>query len=136
MVLPSSPAGSTATFTATLPTALEARNPLVAVYATGSGNKLPAEQSGISISRKGALVTAFGENPDGDGTLLRVWEQAGVSGGVTVTLGAPGDSPGFASATPDNLRGEKTGVAVAVKDGKFSFKLDAYAPASFVLAKE
>lgn len=27
-----------------------------------------------------------GKNPDGPGTMLRVWERAGVSGNVTVTL--------------------------------------------------
>ena len=43
--------------------ALEARNPLLAVATTGQGGKLPAEQSGLSVSRKGVLVTAFGAEP-------------------------------------------------------------------------
>jgi hypothetical protein len=73
-------------------------------------------------------VTAFGANPDGEGTLLRLWEQAGVSGDLTVTL--PGR---FTTAQPVNLRGEKLGESVQVKDGKLSLVLGKYAPASFIL---
>ncbi|MEI6784186.1 MAG: hypothetical protein WCQ21_25115 [Verrucomicrobiota bacterium] len=108
--------------------ALEARNPLLAVATTGSGGQLPAEQSGLSVSRPGALVTAFGVNPDGKGTLLRVWEQAGASGDLTVSV--PGK---FKSATPVNLRGETSGKPHAINAGKLVFNLSAYAPASFIL---
>jgi len=31
-------------------------------------------------------VTAFGKNPDGPGTVLRVWEQAGHAGEMTVAI--------------------------------------------------
>ncbi|MCX6929856.1 MAG: hypothetical protein NT154_42585 [Verrucomicrobia bacterium] len=108
--------------------AIEARNPLLAVSAAGNAQKLPAQQTGLSVSRKGALVTAFGQNPDGQGTLLRIWEQAGISGGLSVSL--PGK---FTSATPVNLRGEASGKPVAVNAGQLAFNLPAYAPASFVL---
>ena len=37
------------------------------------------------------------------------------------------------TATPVNLRGEKSGEPLRVKDGKLSFSLKAYAPASFIL---
>jgi alpha-mannosidase len=113
--------------------AIEARNPLLAICATGTGEKLPSEQSGVSTSRKGVLVTAFGQNPDGDGTLLRVWEQAGISGEITVTLGTTRVSSAFASATPVNLRGEKVGEPLKITDGKLTFNLGKYAPASFIL---
>jgi hypothetical protein len=73
-------------------------------------------------------VSAFGANPDGRGTLLRVWEQAGAGGNLTITL--PGN---FHTATPVNLRGEKCGDALPVADGRLAFPLPAYAPASFVL---
>ena len=86
--------------------ALEARNPLLAVAATGTGDKLPAEQAGLTVSRKGVTVTAFGQNPDGTGTLLRVWEKAGVSGELSVKLPAGAK---FKTAQPVNLRGEKAG---------------------------
>ena len=41
---------------------------------------------GIELSRKGIAETAFGPNPDGEGTLLRLWELAGASGSLTVRL--------------------------------------------------
>jgi alpha-mannosidase len=110
--------------------ALEARNPLLVVSATGKGKTLPAEQTGISVSRKGTIVTAFGQNPDGAGTLLRIWERAGTSGVITVTLPAGAK---FATATPVNLRGEKTGEPLKITDGTLPFKLNQYAPASFAL---
>ena len=47
---------------------------------------------------------------------------------LVVTL--PGD---FKTATPVNLRGEKTGEPVRVNAGKLTFTLGAYAPASFLL---
>ena len=111
--------------------ALESRNPLVAVFATGEGMKLPAERSGIAVSRKGILVTAFGQNPDGEGTLLRVWERAGITGELTVTFPS---GVKFATATPVNLRGEKTGEPLSISDGKLAFPLGRYAPASFILS--
>ena len=38
------------------------------------------------FQRKGVAVTAFGPNPDGPGTVLRVWEQGGAAGPLTVML--------------------------------------------------
>jgi hypothetical protein len=106
----------------------EFRTPLLAAASDAPAGNLPASQAGIGLSRKGVLVTAFGANPDGSGTLLRVWEQAGQAGDLAVTL--PAD---FATATPVNLRGEKTGAPVAIIGGKLTFPLSANAPASFIL---
>jgi alpha-mannosidase len=39
----------------------------------------------------------------------------------------------FATATPVNLRGEKTGKTLKIKRDKFKFELGAYAPASYIL---
>jgi hypothetical protein len=108
--------------------ALETRYPVQTATVTTPAGKLPKEQAGIAVSRPGTLVTAFGQNPDGKGTILRVWEQAGISGKLTVTI--PGK---FTTATPVNLRGEKTGEPVKFATGKLVFDLKAYAPASFVL---
>ncbi|SMC78548.1 glycoside hydrolase family 38 N-terminal domain-containing protein [Pedobacter nyackensis] len=109
----------------------EARTPLMAVAATGKGTKLPSQQTGISVSRKGILVTAFGEDPDGNkGALLRLWEQGGVSGNTTVTL--PKGSH-YTKAIPVNLRGEISGKQLSVSNGKLTFFLHNYAPASFIL---
>lgn len=113
--------------------AMETRNPLLVVTA-GKGNRdgvLPDKQSGIQVSRSGILVTAFGQDPDGNkGTLLRVWEQAGESGRVTLRLPA---GLKVTQAIPVNLRGEIKGEPVSVKSGKIEFELGAYAPASFIL---
>ncbi len=106
----------------------EARVPLLAAVAKGPAGKLPKTQTGLSLSRPGVLVTAFGQNPDGQGTLLRVWDQSGESGKLVVKL--PGK---FKTATPVNLRGEKTGEPFAVIEGTLNFNLGMFAPASFVM---
>lgn len=111
--------------------AWEARLPLLATVSRGPAGTLPLSQTGLALSRRGVLVTAFGNDPDGSaGTLLRVWEQGGRAGDLTVTL------PHGLKAThaaPVNLRGEPTGKAMAIVDGTFTFPLPAFAPASFVL---
>jgi hypothetical protein len=76
------------------------------------------------------LVTAFGGNPNGAGTLLRLWEQSGAGGSLTVTLPA-GLKP--AQAQPISLRGEKSGQPIPLIDGRLTFTLPAFAPASFIL---
>jgi hypothetical protein len=108
--------------------AWEARVPLLAAVADGPAGKLPKTQAGLSVSRPGVLVTAFGQNPDGEGTLLRLWDQTGVTGKLVVTV--PGS---FKTAMPVNLRGEKAGEPVKIKRGKLKCELGAYAPASYVL---
>jgi hypothetical protein len=109
---------------------LEARYPLQAALAQGAGGKLPRTQTGLTLSHKGALVTAFGANPDGAGTVLRLWELAGCSGECRVQL-PRGLRP--SRVQPVNLRGEPVGAPIAVRNGGFVFDLPAFAPASFVL---
>jgi alpha-mannosidase len=109
----------------------EARTPLLAATATGPGGNLPATSAGITLSGKGVLVTAFGADPDGNaGTLLRVWNQTALSGDITVTL-----PTGFKAtkAQPVNLRGQKTGAPLPMRNGAFTFPLGKFAPASFVM---
>jgi hypothetical protein len=106
----------------------ETRVPLLAAVADGPGGRLPKTQTGVSVSRPGVLVTAFGENPDGQGTLLRVWDQSGQSGQLTVTLPRR-----FKTALAVNLRGEKLGTSISVAGSELSFRLGAYAPASLLL---
>lgn len=108
----------------------EAREPLVAAYADSSRGKLPVTQAGLKLSRRGVLVTLFGPDPYSKKTLLRVWEQAGKSGSLAVSL--PADCPAM-KAVPVNLRGEPAGEPVEIRDGSFAFKLGAFAPASFRL---
>ena len=109
----------------------EARLPLLVATAKGPAGTLPVSQTGLTLSRPGVLVTAFGDDPDGNpGTLLRVWEQTGKSGDLVVTLP---DGLKATQATPVNLRGERTGTSIPIKDGKLNFDLPAFAPASFIL---
>jgi len=111
---------------------LEMRHPVRTASADAPAGKLPSRQSGLHVSRPGVLVTAFGSNPDGEGTLLRLWEQAGVSGELSVRL--PGGN-NATTATPVNLRGEKTGEALTIHSGTLTFDLGAYSPASFLLTR-
>ena len=114
--------------------AWEYRQGFLTAYADGPGGKLPVTETGLSLSRKGIRVTAFCPNPDADqgvpGTLVRVWEQSGISGEVTLTLPARFTAT---KAQPVSLRGEKTGSPLKIIDGKLEFDLKAYAPESFVI---
>jgi hypothetical protein len=105
----------------------EARVPLLVGYGR-EGGRLPAQRTGLSVSRPGVLVTAYGGNPDGAGTLLRLWDQSGVTGPLTVTLPRV-----YASATPVTLRGEPDGRQIPLAGRRLSLSLHAYAPASFIL---
>ena len=116
--------------TALLMPSLEMRYPVQTVSADAPAGKLPSRQAGLSVSRPGVLITAFGANPDGKGTLLRIWEQAGVSGNAAVKLPK---GMKFKKATPVNLRGEKIGKTRSIWFGKLKFELGAYAPASIIL---
>ncbi len=109
----------------------EARVPLLTAKTSGKKGTLPESRQGLSLSRKGVLVTAFGKDPYGaEGTLLRVWEQAGESGEITVEFPK---GMKVSKATPVNLRGEKTGKAKRILFGRLEFELGAYTPASFIL---
>ncbi|MBT7463437.1 MAG: hypothetical protein HN686_05610 [Bacteroidetes bacterium] len=109
---------------------LEMRYPVHTSSVNTPKGKLPVQQKGLSVSRSGVLVTAFGANPDGEGTLIRVWEQAGVSGKLTVELPKGSEAK---MATPVNLRGETIGNTINIRNDKLTFELGAFAPVSFVL---
>ena len=111
----------------------DARSPLIAVPVSDKKGKLPSEWTGLELSRKGVLVTAFGANPDGKGTIVRLWEQAGVSGEVTVSLPKAMKA---SRMTPVNLRGEVAGKTESISHDKFTVDLTAFAPASFVIESE
>jgi hypothetical protein len=108
----------------------EARNRAKAVVVDGPAGKHSPAQAGVGLSRKGVLVTAFGPNPDGDGLLLRLWEQAGQGGVCTVQLP---DGLNAATAQPCDLRGGLQGSTIAVRNGRFEINLEPYAPRSLVL---
>jgi hypothetical protein len=108
----------------------EQRQTALAAFAAGKAGDLPVSQSGLALSRKGVRITAFCPNPDGAGTVLRLWEQAGQDGEIEVQL-PPGSK--FRRAQPVDLRGERQGEPLAVRDGAFKLSLKAWEPASFVL---
>ena len=108
----------------------ETRLPLLTGVAEGKAGNLPAAKTGIAISRTGVLVTAYGDNPDGDGTILRLWENSGISGKCTVNFGKEGN---VKAVIPIDLRGNIKDKKIAVNNGIFSFTLGKYAPASFLL---
>jgi hypothetical protein len=110
----------------------ETRADCPATYVEGPAGALPSSQEGLSLSRKGVMVTVFSPNPDGAGTVLRLWESAGQSGPCEVRLPA-----GTRAATlqPVDLRGRPSGQPIPVKAGAFSVPLGAYAPASFLLGQ-
>ena len=91
---------------------------------------MPPTRRGLELSRKGILVTAFGSNPDGPGTVLRLWEQAGKSGTVKVRLP---EGMNLKQAQPVDLRGRPLGKPISVRNGSFKVQVGAFAPVSFAL---
>jgi alpha-mannosidase len=109
---------------------LEARNPLLAAFADSAPGALPPTRHGLEVSRKGILITAYGTNPDGPGTVLRLWELAGQSGTAKVRL------PEGVSAKqmqPVDLRGRPVSQPIPVRNGSFKVQVGAFAPVSLVL---
>ena len=116
---------------------------LAAVSDTGPGG-LPAFATGLAITKvggaanadagRGLLVTAFGRNPYGEGTLLRLWEQAGDQGDYTVQLPSGIKAR---TAQPCNLRGEFTGAPIAISEqGTFNLSVRPMAPVSVLLLQK
>jgi len=111
--------------------AAEARLPLLAAIADSPPGKLQAAQAGLQLSQRGIKVTAFGPNPDGDGLILRLWEEAGHSGLCTIRLPG-GMNPRFVQ--PADLRGRPKGNPIPVKGGAFEAPILPFTPASFILS--
>ncbi|MHB8971601.1 MAG: hypothetical protein ACYC3X_18550 [Pirellulaceae bacterium] len=98
--------------------AMEARTPLLAAASSGPAGSLPVTQSGVVLSRSGVAVTAFGPNPDGPGTLVRLWAQAGQGGDCSVQLPA---GMHVSSVQPVDLRGRPRGAPIPVHNNAFTF---------------
>ncbi|WP_316836895.1 glycoside hydrolase family 38 C-terminal domain-containing protein [Pedobacter nutrimenti] len=108
----------------------EIRNPLIVSYTGGAAGKQTASSTGVSVSEKGVLVTFFGKNRDGEGDIIRLWEQNGKTSLCTVTLPV-GNT--YKLVQPCNLRGEKTGKEMSIKNNAFEVKMNANQPVSFIL---
>jgi alpha-mannosidase len=109
----------------------ETRVPLKGVFYEGSKGEIPAAQEGLSISRKGILVTALKKNLPDDNMVLRLWEQAGNGGLCKVSL-SEGNS--YGTAYPCTLRDEITNdEGIEIVNNSFQFMIKANQPASFIL---
>ena len=122
----------------------EARVECLAAVSEAGAGRLPAVATGLTVTkagvtgpaggdaaRRGLLVTAFGANPYGKGTLLRFWEQAGDSGVYTVQLPSGMKAR---TAQPCDLRGQPLGPTLPVlENGAFAMSIKPLAPASVIL---
>jgi len=109
----------------------------LATVSDAAPGKLPPSAAGLVVEKlrggspAGLLVTAFGANPYGDGTLLRLWEQTGDSGVYTVRLPR---GMKVRTAQPCDLRGQPRGSPIAVSDqGTFAVPIHPMAPMSLIL---
>ncbi|MHC1768661.1 MAG: hypothetical protein AB9869_31005 [Verrucomicrobiia bacterium] len=111
---------------------MEARFPLLAAAAGGGAGRLPLTQTGLRITGARAYAV-LGANSDGPGSVLRLWEQSGVSGECVVQLP---DGMRLARVQPVDLRGTPRGAPIPLRDGAFSAHLKAFAPAVFRLERQ
>lgn len=109
----------------------ETRVPLKGVYFDGPQGGMALSKSGIKLSRKGILVTAFKKLSGQNGTLLRLWEQAGKSGSCRITLP---DGGNYTRAYPCDLRDEiMEEAAIPISNHSFEINLHANQPVSLIL---
>jgi hypothetical protein len=107
----------------------ETRVPLKGVFYEGPAGRNPLVQEGISLSRKGVLLTAF--KKEGEGSLLRIWEQSGRNGACTISF--PEDM-GYTKAYPCNLRGEISDEqGIEILNHSFEVSCAAYQPQTYIL---
>ena len=113
------------------PGSLPAASTGLAITKKTAGVAVPGEAAADDTRRRGLLVTAFGANGYGPGTLLRLWEQAGDRGAFTVHL--PHGTTAR-SAQPCDLRGQPVGSPIAVSEqGTLDVTIEPMAPMSWIL---
>jgi hypothetical protein len=107
----------------------ETRVPLMGVFFEGENGKMPGAQRGLSLSRKGILITSYRKTREG--MELRLWEQSGEDGACTVKL--PNGSK-YEVAYPANLRGEIICMeGIEISGNSFNADVKANKPLSFIL---
>ena len=117
----------------------ETRTPLSAAFYAPTGNsfaynyetsgELPNMQSGLTLDRKGVLVTSF--NKKDNEAVIRFWEQTGNAGKCNVKLSG---NASFSKAYLCNLRSEpldKKGIPII--NNSFSFDIGGNQPRTFIL---
>jgi alpha-mannosidase len=108
----------------------EVTTPMYAAMAAGPAGTFPLSCAGVEVSHKHVAVTAFGPTDDGEGVLLRLWEMAGRT--VSCEIRLPEGST-FRTATPVDLRNQRTGRDIAIERGRFSIPCPASRPVTVVL---
>lgn len=109
----------------------ETRSPLYGIFFDGTEGKIPLSGAGVTLNRKGILLTAFGKNRDGEGTIIRLWEQSGNEGLCKISLPV---NNFFNKAFPCNLRGELTDSKyITIINNQFEVNIKANQPATFIL---
>jgi hypothetical protein len=109
----------------------ETRVALKGVYYDGPEGPGALSQSGLTLSRKGILVTAFKKQNDRDAMLLRLWEQAGQSGLCKITLP---EGSSFKNAYTCNLRDEIIeDEGIPISSQSFQVDIQANQPLSIIL---
>jgi hypothetical protein len=103
---------------------------MMGVFVENDGGKLPIALCGISLSRKGVLISSYGLDKYIGEQVLRLWEQAGVGGLCTITFS---DVKSYSQAQFCDLRGEPKGKFFDLKDGKITVDIGAYQPVSLIL---
>ena len=107
----------------------ETRVPLMGVFFEGENGKMPGAQRGLSLSRKGILITSYRKTREG--MELRLWEQSGEDGDCTVKL--PNGS-NYEAAYPANLRGQVISMeGIEISGNSFKTDVKANQPLSFIL---
>jgi alpha-mannosidase len=87
--------------------------PLTALQVAPHAGSLPSEQSYVSVSAPNIVLTAVKKAEDTNALILRMYESAGQSGEVTVSV-----PPGATGARMVNLMEKEGGVALPAQDGK------------------
>jgi hypothetical protein len=110
----------------------ETRSPLYAAWFEGPGGNVPVSGKGLSISPEGILLTAYCKNRDGEGTILRLWEQAGRDVSCKITLP---EGTSYREAIPCNLRGEinNNTQKIPVKGNQLEVEMKANRPVTLIL---
>jgi hypothetical protein len=109
----------------------ETRVPLYGIHFDGPAGTSATSGEGVRLSKKGVLLTAFGNNRDGEGTILRLWELAGNPGKCIVTLPS---GTGFTKVQKCNLRGvPAVEQEIILKNSQFETDIPANSPLTFIL---
>lgn len=112
------------------PPSWEARQGCWASFADGPGGSLPPSRKGLDVGRGGALVTAFGSNPDGPGRILRLWSPVFDKFAIELPEGLNAEG-----AQLVDLRGRPLKDPVTVSGREIAFSVPTYGPYTILFPK-